>query len=531
MRQAGPVTCSLCAILMLWITIPAAVRAGATIVQTGRHGDRHASLQPVSLAGPPDFTIQVDASDQHQRLEGFGASFTESSAWNLACLPAAMRDEVLARLFSPDSGMGFTLARTHINSCDFSLGHYSYVEPGDLALASFSIAPDKAGFTGQENDQVMGIELDDPGFDLLPLIEAARAIPGADIRIVASPWSPPSWMKAGEHAEMTGGRLRRDADADGRLIYYDAWARYLVAYVEAYADQGVPLWALTPQNEPGHAEHARWDTCFWSPEWQREFVADYLGPGLVTAGLLDPDNLEAGLQLFVFDHNKADALASVPVILDDPAAARFVRGIAIHWYAINLGGTADYRADVLDELGRRYPDKAILHTESSIDIHAEDPVGQYWDPDNQDWTGGRFTPFSQYAVDIITDLNHGAVGYIEWCMVLSNSGGPNPYDNFNSAPVLVDPQRDTVLYTPLYYLLGHFSRYIRPGAVRLGMGPDLPDGVHATAARNPDGSIAVIVFNDNTEPAAFTVEVEGESVSSIIASDSVQTLLVGGSRL
>ena len=200
------------------------------------------------------------------------------------------------------------------------------------------------------------------------------------------------------------------------------------------------MWALTPQNEPGHAEHARWDTCFWSAEWQREFVADYLGPALAAAGLLEPDDLEAGLRLFVFDHNKADALATVPVILDDPDAARYVRGIAIHWYAINLGGTADYRARVLDELGRRYPDQAILHTESSIDLHPEDPVGQYWDPDNVDWTRGRFTPFSQYAIDIITDLNHGAIGYIEWCMVLSTGGGPNPYDNFNSAPVLVDPR-------------------------------------------------------------------------------------------
>ena len=497
MKQPAPGGWSLCVFMPLVMTIAAAAGADTTIVQTSRDGDRHTGLEPVSLTSPPDFTIRVDTARPHQRLEGFGASFTESSAWNLACLPADARGEVLSRLFSPDTGMGFTLARTHINSCDFSLGHYSYVEPGDLALASFSIAPDTAGFTGDENAQVKGIALDDPGFDLLPLIEAARAVPGADVRIIASPWSPPSWMKEGEHAEMTGGRLRRDVDADGRLVYYDAWARYLVAYVEAYAERGVPLWALTPQNEPGHAEHARWDTCFWSPEWQREFVADYLGPALSAAGLLDTDDLEAGLQLFVFDHNKADALASVPVILDDPDAARYVRGIAIHWYAINLGGTADYRAHVLDELGRRYPRKAILHTESSIDLHPEDPVGQYWDPDNVDWTRGRFTPFSQYAIDIITDLNHGAVGYIEWCMVLSTVGGPNPYDNFNSAPVLVDPRQGTVLYTPLYYLLGHFSRHIRPGAVRLGLADDLPAGVHATAARNPDGSVAVVVFNDN----------------------------------
>ena len=128
------------------------------------------------------------------------------------------------------------------------------------------------------------MDIESPDFDLLPLIKAAREIPGADFRILASPWSPPSWMKDGEHAEMTGGHLKRDQDENGRLIYYDAWARYLVAFAEAYAAEGVPLWALTPQNEPGHAENARWDTCFWSAEWQREFVADYLGPALADGG-------------------------------------------------------------------------------------------------------------------------------------------------------------------------------------------------------------------------------------------------------
>lgn len=506
--------------------VAAQSQAATTIVQTGRGDDRHRILAPVSLPGAPDFTLTVDTAHPRQTIAGFGASFTESSAWNLACLSEADRGEVLARLFSPATGMGFTLARTHINSCDYSLRHYSYVEPGDLALASFSIAADQAGFTGQENDQVHGIRVEDPRFDLLQLIQAARAVPGAGFRLVASPWSPPSWMKEGEHAEMTGGRLRRDADPEGRLIYYDAWARYLVAYVQAYAHEGVPVWALTPQNEPGHAENARWDTCFWSAEWQREFIADYLGPAMAAAGLLDLDDLEAGVGIFAFDHNKADALATVPVILDDPRAARFVRGIAIHWYAINLGGKADYRAHVLDEMSRRYPDKVILHTESSIDLHPDDPIGQYWDPENVDWTRGRFTPFSQYAIDIITDLNHGAIGYIDWCMVLSTAGGPNPYDNFNSASVLVDPRQQTVLYTPLYYLLGQFSRYIRPGARRLDVAADLPVGVYATAARNPDGSTAVVVFNDNPEPRAFRVEVDGRAVSSEIDGDAVQTIVV-----
>ena len=514
--------------LLLMCALPACdgVRTAPVIVQTGRGGDRLHQVEPLGSAAESVFTLTVDTANPRQVLEGFGASFTESSAWNLACLPQSDRDAVLTKLFDPVAGAGFTLMRTHINSCDYSLRHYTYSEPGDLALDSFDITEDTQGFSGTEHDQVAGIEMDDPGFDLIPMIQAASDVSGADFRVIASPWSPPSWMKVGEHAVMTGGHLKRDVDESGRRIYYDAWARYFVAYVKAYREAGVDIWALTPQNEPGHADHARWDTCFWSAEWQRELVGEYLGPALEEVGLLDPDDLASGVRLYVFDHNKADALASVPVILDDPEANRYTYGIAIHWYAINLGGKQDYRGDVLDELVRRYPDKPILHTESSIDIHEDDPVGQYWDPMNQDWTRGYFTPFSQYAIDIITDLNHGATGYIDWNMVLSSTGGPNPYDNFNSASILVDPVERTVLYTPLYYLLGHFSKYIRPGAVLLDLGGELPEGVHATAARNVDGSIAVIVFNDNDEPLDFSVTDNGGAVTSTIAPDSIQTILM-----
>ncbi|MBC8367945.1 glycoside hydrolase family 30 protein [bacterium] len=505
---------------------PTVLLAEITIVQTSKNGDRHRELMPLENVLQHDFYIELNSVNLRQELAGFGASFTESSAWNLACLPEKLRQEVLLRLFSPDEGMGFTLTRTHINSCDYSLRHYSYVKPGDLALESFSIDEDKSEFSGNENDQVQGVEIVDPSFDLLPLIKAAGDVPGANFRLVASPWSPPSWMKTGEHAEMTGGKLRRDQDENGRLIYYDAWARYLVAYIQSYAKDGISIWALTPQNEPGHADHARWDTCYWSAEWQREFIADYLGPEMSAAGLLDTENLEAGVQLYAFDHNKADLLDFVPVVLDDPNAAKYVRGIAIHWYAINLGGKSDFRGEAIAELCERYPDKTILHTESSIDLHPEDPIGQYWDPMNRDWTGGRFTPFSQYAIDIITDLNQGAIGYIDWCMVLSSEGGPNPYDNFNSAAVLVDPVEDTVLYTPLYFLLGHFSKFIRPQALRLEVLSDLPAGIHATAAKNPDGSVALVVFNDNDEPLTLSLESEGHTLSSTIEADAVQTLLL-----
>lgn len=506
--------------------ISASASASTLIVQTSRAGDRLSVIEACPDGTEPTVEITLDPSQEFQSITGFGASFTESSAWNLATLTLTQRNEVLDRLFNPGIGVGFTLTRTHINSCDYSLGHYAYVEKDDLALTSFSIAEDSHGFSGMGNAEVEGIQLEDPSFDLLPMIQAAQSVRGASFKILASPWSPPSWMKAGEHAEMTGGYLRRDQDEAGRMIYWDAWARYLVKYIQTYATAGIPIWGLTPQNEPGHADHARWDSCKWTADEERIFIADYLGPKLVEAGLIDLANLEAGLKLFIFDHNKADLYDFATTVLSDQAAAKFVYGTAFHWYSINYGGQTDYRGDVLDRLAHEFPEKVLLHSESSIDIDSKNPIAQYWDPENRDWTGGRFTPFSQYAIDMITDLNHGAIGYIDWCVVLSQTGGPNPYNNFNSAAVLVNPREQTVLYTPIYYLLGHFSKFVRPGAHRIGEEADLPDGLHSTAFRNTDGSIATVVFNDTEESVTIRLHIGSESIVTSVAGDAIQTILL-----
>ena len=511
--------------LVFALTSQAILQGSPLIIQTSKAGDRLRPQDAIATASDEAIRIQLDPSNRHQTIAGFGASFTESSAWNLAALRADQRDEVLNDLFNPDSGLGYSLTRTHINSSDYSLGHYSYVEPGDLALESFSISEDQKGFSGDENAEVEGIPLDDASFDLLQMIQAAQAVPGADFEILASPWSPPSWMKDGEHKEMTGGFLKKDTDANGRKIYLDAWAHYFVKYLEAYTSEGVEMWAISPQNEPGHAESASWDTCKWTADEQREFIAEYLGPVLKEAGYIDPENLEAGLKLFIFDHNKYDLLEFGTTVLSDPEAAQYIYGTAFHWYSINYTGETDHRGDDLEELTSRFPGTQLLHTESSIDIHAHAPIGQYWDPMNRDWTGGRFTPFSQYAVDMITDLNSGAIGYIDWCVVLSTTGGPNPYNNFNSAAVLVDPYQQDFLYTPIFYLLGHFSKYVRPDAERISLAAELPANVHATAFQNTDGSIVAVVFNGNEEAVEIAVEADGEASLSHLDGNAVQTIV------
>ncbi len=486
-----------------------------SVYQTSQSGD---NLKLVSNSekntGSEKVDIQLIPEREFQKYVGFGASFTESSAWNLACIPVDLRREILSNLFSPTKGAGFTLTRTHINSSDYSNDHYTYVEKGDTDLSTFSIYEDVKGFNGDENDQVRGIEVVDTTYDIIPMIKEAQLVEGAKFNIIASPWSPPSWMKTGETSEMTNGTLLPE--------YYGLWAKYLSKYVSAYAEQGIELWAITPQNEPLHAHDAKWDSNGLTPEQGRDFLRDHLGPQLVNDGHLKLEDLDAGLRVLIYDHNKSNMIEYVSPTYNDPEAAKYAWGTGFHWYANSELDNNNWFAETLDTLRTAWPDKGMIHTESSIDIDPNEPIGQYW-RESTDYAG-KFVPFDTYAFDIITDLNHGAQGYVEWCIILSNQGQPNPYDNFNSAPVLINPVTYEVIYTPLYYLLSHFSKFIRPGAVRIGAEGKQVEGIVYTAAKNIDESIALVVFNSNEEPYEFSFSVGDIECRTNLAPRALQTI-------
>lgn len=342
-----------------------------TVYQTSQAGDnlRLITKDDTQTTAAEKVHLQLNPAEQFQKYIGFGASFTESSAWNLATIPEANRKEVLTRLFSPTAGAGFSLTRTHINSSDYSNKHYTYVEENDETLSSFSIHEDKKGFTGEENDQVRGIELEAPHYDMIPMILEAANIEGAQFNIIASPWSPPSWMKSGETAKMTNGSLLPK--------YYGTWAKYLSKYLSAYADEGIPLWGITPQNEPLHAHDARWDSNGFTAEQGQIFVRDFLGPQLVEDGHLNLNNLDEGVRLLIYDHNKSTMNDYVAATYADPEAAKYAWGTAFHWYANSELEENNWYADDLDVLRTSWPEKGMIHTESSIDIDAKDPIGQY----------------------------------------------------------------------------------------------------------------------------------------------------------
>ncbi|MBN2163386.1 MAG: glycoside hydrolase family 30 protein [Pontiellaceae bacterium] len=489
---------------LLTALIPlACARAGTDeirIYQTSRQGDR---LTPVQCSTPdqtPERILKLDPSVTYQTLEGIGSSFTESGAYVLTELSAQKRKTVMDAWFAPE-GAHISLTRTHIASCDFSLGNYTYAPvPDDMELKYFSIEPDRTY--------------------LLPMIKDAQKTAGADFRILASPWTAPPWMK--DNGTWNGGELKPE--------FYPLFADYIVKYIQMYNKEGIPIWGLTPINEPlGNA--ANWESTHFNPEQMRRFIGKNLGPALRDAGL--------DTRIWIYDQNReAFMLDWARTIYGDPKAASFVSGMAVHWYQ----STIDVGARYLDEVHKKYPEKQILHSEGCIDALGDDePIGAwleddwYWRPEASDW--GKFwaapedkknhppyRAFYRYTRDLIGGLNHNLTGWIDWNMVLNTRGGPNHARNHCLAPVLVDSGHDEVYFTPLYYSIAHFSKFIRPGAQRIDLtGHD--DDFMATAFRNPDGSIAVAVFNLTEKEITYALQFN-ETVKITIPGQALQTIVI-----
>ena len=474
----------------------------ATVIQTSRGGDELAEIATLDFSAPTAIDLPVIALDpttEYQTILGFGGSFTESTAHVLGQLSDDKRQEVIAAHFGP-SGANYTLTRTHINSSDFSLGNYAYAElPGDTELEHFTIEED----------------LD----DIVPLIQEAMAVSDSGFRIIASPWTAPPWMK--DNNAWNDGSLEPEL--------YPTWALYFSKYIRAYEEQGIPMWGVTIENEP-LGNGGQWESMRFTPASMAEFLKNHLGPRF------EQDGIDA--KILIYDQNRDHVEEWVDVILGDPEAAKYAWGTAVHWYS----STVDWYPEALNAVHERYPDKAILHTEGTID--AEVPVWQdddwYWRPEATDWgydwapeedkpLHPKYVPAFRYARDIIGGLNSWLVGWIDWNMVLDTEGGPNHANNWCIAPVIASPETDEVYYTPLYYVLAHFSKYIRPDAVRIGIteNPEgLPEGLMATAFRNVDGSIAITLLNQSESGVDYAVTLDGRQIDAWIAPSAVQTLLL-----
>ncbi len=467
----------------------------AEIYETSESGNQLTKLTSFAEA-EQQVNIAIFPEERFQEITGFGGSFTEASAYLLNQLSQENREKILEAYFG-ETGARYSLTRTHMNSSDFSLGNYSYAPvEGDTELEHFSIQEDMD--------------------DIIPMIKDAMAISKDGFKIISSPWTAPPWMK--DNKDWKGGKLLPE--------YYPVWALFFSKYEDAYREQGIDIWAFTFENEP-LGNDSNWESMHYTPEEMNDFVTNHLGPVLRAKG--------QDVKIFGFDQNRDEEMYKwVDAMYSDPAIADFYDGTAVHWYA----STFEYFPDALQYAHAKAPGKHLINTEACVD--AEVPKWQddkwYWSKEATDWGWDwareenkhlhpKYVPVYRYARDIIGCMNNWVDGWVDWNMVLDRQGGPNWAKNWCIAPVIVDPEKDEVYFTPLYYTLAHFSRFIRPGAQRVGF-ESMDDELMVTAAQNPDGTLAVVIFNPTEKEKGINLMAYGQSMEFSISAKALQTVML-----
>lgn len=543
---------SLLATLLLYSCNSEPELATQTILVTSEAGDKLAEKPNVVFqTGVPEGTvIEIFPEQTKQTLTGIGSSFTESSAFVLAHLEDEQRKTVMQDIFGAE-GANFSLTRTHIGACDFSVeGKYSYADSvGDTELASFSIEPDKVGFPKAQYPGVV-----QESYDLLPMIQEAMQIKSqqadSTLNIIASAWTAPSWMKDIEDWYIKGTSENNHQGTGGALKpeYEEAYANYIIKYLDAYSAEGVDIWGLTPVNEP-HGNNGQWESMHFTPETQNSFIKQYLGPKLQAGS-------NAGTKILIFDQNRDGLEHWTDEILGDEETASYVYGSAVHWYE----STKKVYEEVFDRVHQKFPDHAIVHTEGCIDDLGKpapegvtDPEGFqeegwfqndafWWNENATDWgytapwaaptveDHAMYTPVHRYARNIIVSVDHWLSGWVDWNVVLDHNGGPNHVGNFCGAPIMIHTDTKEIYYTPIYHVLAQLSKTMRPGDQVLQTQKQLADlgtdDLHACASVNEEGLLSVQLLNTTKNAIIYSLKIGERFASITIDANAVQTVQI-----
>jgi glucosylceramidase len=415
--------------------------------------------------------VFVNPEKRFQTLLGIGGAITDASAEVFAKMPPDKQQELLTAYYDPEKGIGYSLARTNIHSCDFSSGSYTYVEEGDAALKTFSLAHDEKF--------------------KIPLIKKAVETAGGKLTLFASPWSPPAFMKSNK-SMLHGGSLLPE--------FYQSWANYYVKFVKSYEIEGLPIWGLSIQNEPMATQ--TWESCIYTAEEERDFLKNFLGPTLDKEGLGDK-------KIIVWDHNRDLMNYRANVIFSDPGAAKYAWGMGFHWYETWTGGLPMF-ANV-GKVHEAWPDKNLIFTEGCAESFNKEKYS--------------FWPYGEkYGASMINDFNNGTCGWTDWNILLDEQGGPNHVGNFCFAPVHYDTQTGLLIYTPSYYYIGHFSRFIRPGAKMVNT-VSSRSALLSTSFLNSDGKMATVVMNQSGKAIVFKLFAGAFMTEVKIPAHAIQTIV------
>lgn len=411
---------------------------------------------------PENNVLNIYKDLELQQVLGFGGAFTDSTCYVLNKISSENKDKIINEYFGENS-LNYSLGRLTIGSSDFNQKSYSYSYKKDLS--DFSINEDMNY--------------------IIPIIKKAQSR-NKDIKFLASPWSPPAFMKTNKMLKL-GGRLNEK--------YYSLWAEYLAKYVLEYQKQNISINYMTIQNEPNATQI--WESCKFTAEEEASFLKQYLYP------TFKKNNLNT--KFLVWDHNKDNIVNRNIDTLVKYGALDYAEGIAFHWYT----GTHFENLQILRNL---FPNKLLIHTEGCTGYSKFKPEDELFNAE-------------MYASQIIGDFNSGVNGFIDWNMVLDNKGGPNHVKNYCNSPIMLNKDNTDYIKTPSFYYIAQFSKYINPGAKRIAFSR-FTENIDMTAFKNPDNSVVVILLNKNNYNIEYNLCFQNQYFHDNLDSKAIVTFII-----
>ncbi len=425
--------------------------------------------------------INIFDEIERQEILGFGGAFTEAAAYNYAQLTEEQKDAFMKAYFDKKNGIGYNFGRTHINSCDFSLDIYTYVKDGDKTLESFDISRDKKY--------------------IIPFLRDAMRYCDEEIVLFASPWSPPAYMKD-NGSPIKGGKLLEE--------YKELWARYYAKYIKAFAAEGIKIGALSVQNEP-HAVQT-WESCVYNADDEREFLEKYLIPVLDEEGLSD-------IKIIIWDHNKERVYDHAKAVLSSPKVNARVWAVGHHWYS-----------------GEHFEGPRLVHEV----LHKPTICSEFCESSPYERAGNSVGFAEHYAREIAENFNNYNIAMCDWNLLLNEFGGPFHNRSAESsavagivfenkkggcyAPIVYDTRVGELVFTPTYYYIGHFSKFVKRGAKCVAY-TKYTSKLTVSAFKNPDGTRAVIVMNPTGDDLPAKLRHDGICTRVDMPAHSITTLV------